>query len=755
MSDRLDPIKYEVFLRSLKAILEEGRQALLIVSGSPAVVEGGEVMTTLCDGEGNGILTSSGTLFHVTGSGDAIRHCIQEYSENPGIRDGDQFFYNDPYIMAPHVMDQTIIKPIFYKGRRVAWVGTMTHTSDCGGIHRGLSSEIYHEGIRLRGLKLIEGGEIRKDNMDALTLQCRDPEYVRLDQLGRVASNNVTTEGFLRLVEKFGIDFIELAMKKVRADAEITFKERLKSFPDGTWRERVYLSRTKREKGNEVQVPLKITCSLTKKGDQIAFDVLEASPQVDDYCNSTLAGTRSLLFAGLACLVFWDIPFNSSMIELVDCNVPEGTIVNCRFPASCGLAPVTALVFMSAAAGCIAKMVYAGGHHEHVNAAWSSWGGVGSGFGPGNWRAGHRLDGSVIAPGTYDLFAGGLGATPYRDGVDSGGIYSNSKSTILDVEWIEKYYPELYLARRHYPDSGGSGKFRGGMTIETVIMTYGVKDLTADYLPGPEGGEARGFGLFGGYPTGNHRGDGTLLIPAPGKDILEKIQQEGKYPTSMDQLTAPWGIDAKKDPNFRFERQLGGIRISVPNHALLGNSYGSGGGYGDPVDRDPEKVAKDVKNRAVTPEMATRIYGVVLDQNLSVDTAKTKARRQEIIQERLRKGQSLAVSKKISRLDPSSRKSTLIRISEYLEIVEKKDSTKMICCIECGQQFCPPGENYKKFALRWVRDLREVKSVAEGEKPVTNYQEYICPGCGRLLQVDPWCPSLDNDEPFWDIDVTV
>jgi len=89
MTSQLDPIKYEVFFRSIKAVLEEARQALLIVSGSPAIVEGGEVMTTFCDGDGNGILTSSGTLFHVTGSGDAIKHCIQEYEESPGIQNMD------------------------------------------------------------------------------------------------------------------------------------------------------------------------------------------------------------------------------------------------------------------------------------------------------------------------------------------------------------------------------------------------------------------------------------------------------------------------------------------------------------------------------------------------------------------------------------------------------------------------------------------------------------------------------------------
>jgi len=143
MRMEIDPVKYEVFVRRLSSVLEEGRSAIALISGSPAIVEGGEFMTSLYDGNGKGILTAAGTLFHVMGSADAIRHAIKEYEENPGINEGDQFFYNDPYIAGTHVMDQIVVKPVFYNGNRVAWVGTMTHTSDVGGILRGASKEIF------------------------------------------------------------------------------------------------------------------------------------------------------------------------------------------------------------------------------------------------------------------------------------------------------------------------------------------------------------------------------------------------------------------------------------------------------------------------------------------------------------------------------------------------------------------------------------------------------------------------------------
>ena len=753
MSINIDPVKYEVFVKRLGSVLEEGRLAVAMVSGSPAIVEGGEFMTSLYGGDGKGILTAAGTLFHVMGSADSIRHAIEEYQENPGIFEGDQFFYNDPYIAGTHVMDQIVIKPVFYKEQRVGWVGTMTHTSDVGGILRGASTEIFHEGVRIRGLKIVEKDKVRKDTLQAITQQCRDPEFVAQDTLARIASNNVCSEGFLRLIERFGIDFIQAACEKLTKDAENSFREKLKKLPDGVWRERVYISRTRREAGKEVAFPMRATVTLSKEGDQLNFDV-DPSPQTEDYCNAALPSSRSCLFSALAAALLSDIPWNSDVMEWVSYHVPEGTFLNCRFPASCGLGTQSGITLIAAAAGCLAKMLYASGLYEHVNACWGALGGNVTNNGPGVWYGGHSQHGRIVGQGTYDLFAGGQGATPERDGNDTGGIYVNPRSAAADVEWTETYYPLLYFAQRHGIDSGGFGKFRGGMNLESLAMVYGTEDLTTDYLPGPEGGEARGFGLFGGYPSGAHLGDSKMILTSK-EELLEKFS-EGKYPKSNDELAPPWGVNVRQDPEFHLERQLGGIRINVPEYSFLGYSFGCGGGYGDPLDRDALKVVQDVRDEAVTLETAAKVYGVVIDPGtLDLAPEKTESRRREIREERLNKGVKLTTDKPITKIDPSDKKKILMRISEYLEIVEKADGAKMICCIGCRNEFCPPGDNYKKFSLRINRDLREMKKVTEGEEPVTHYQEYICPGCGTLLEVDTWSPVTDDAEPLWDIDIKI
>jgi N-methylhydantoinase B len=533
-------------------------------------------------------------------------------------------------------------------------------------------------------------------------------------------------------------------------DSEKMARAKLVSLPDGTWRNRLYWSRTKRVKGTgEEEVhPFKVMCTMTKEGDTLTFDAAGTSPQNEDYCNATLVATRSNLFIALAGFLFWDIPWNAGMAALIQLAVPEGTVLNCRYPASCGYATRAGLMFTDAAQGCIARLMYAAGQLDYVN---SSYFGEGGG-GPGIWYGGHSQHGTVVGQGVYDLFASGNGATPLRDGNNTGGSCANAHACISDVEFTEMFFPFLYLARTQYGDGGGYGKLRGGMGLESIMMVYGTKDLTVDYLPTPSGGEVRNSALFGGYSIGNVVGGSMLLSTS---DMREEFSKR-VYPVAYDELGAPWGQDARAKPGFSFERQLGGIRIDVSEYDILGYQMAVGGGFGDPLDREPIKVVRDVKDEAVTIETAAKVYGVIIDpETLEFNQAKTEQRRSEIRQERLRNGKAVTPGKSRARVASSVVRRILIRMHEYLQIVEKEDGDKAIICIKCGNEFCRPDDNYKKWALRWTRDVREMKKVPESEESITYYQEYICPGCGTLLQVDTWCPEIDSDEPLWDIQVKV
>ena len=730
---KLDPVRYEMFRHRLYNILEEGRIALQRVCASPIVVQGGECMSAFYNTEGVTIVSASGHLRFCAGCSDAVKKCIEWFEEDPGIFEGDQFFFNDPYIASTHVYDQMIVRPIFHRGKRIAWTASMTHTADTGGLLRGGTTEIFHEGIRILGLKLVEKGKFRPDVFKTLTEQCRDPHYVGLDLKSRIASNNVCSKGFMELVEKYGVDFVQAASKRMIEDAEKKARAKLRSLPDGTWRSRIY--HTGRVKKTGAARVFKVVCKMTKKKDEIIFDCTGTSSQNEDEHNATRAASWGTLYISLASHLFWDIPWNGGMEAPVKLIIPEGTVLNCKFPAACGGGPSTGLLLTNVASDCIAKMLYAAGVYEDVNAAFSAYGSEG---GPGFFYGGHNQYGIPVGQGIYDTHASGFGATPTRDGVSTGGHQNNPTIGISDIENTEMNYPFIYLGRRHTRDGGGFGKYAGGMGIERLLMVRGSKDININWkaydgIPG-------GWGLFGGYPVG---AIGERIIFKP-REMEEKIKNS-TYPNSTDECDSSWGeIMIPKHSSFQ--------RIQLSENDILAEPLRVGSGYGDPLDRAPKMVADDVRDQAVSRAIAKRIYGVIFkDGSLEVDQPATESERVEIRAERIRNS---TPPEKLGAKNGGGKR--LLKVHEYLEVI-KSNGKKIIQCVKCHFEFCGVDDNYKKYAQYRKRDLLEVrgKPMLTGDSPMVVYQEYICPGCATLLQVDILCPELDSEEPLWDMQVKV
>ena len=216
----IDPIRYEMFLHRLWAIGEEGRMTLQRVTASPIVAQGGECMSSFYNAGGTMVLACSGHLRFAHATSDAIKNLIECFEESPGFFNGDQFFFNDPYVAGAHTYDMMVIKPIFHEDRLIGWVATSTHTADTGGMLRGAATEIFHEGIRIMGLKVVERDIFREDVFKSLTEQCRDPQYVGLDLKAMIAGNNVCARRYLGLVDKFGLEFVQAAGARIISDTE-------------------------------------------------------------------------------------------------------------------------------------------------------------------------------------------------------------------------------------------------------------------------------------------------------------------------------------------------------------------------------------------------------------------------------------------------------------------------------------------------------------------------------------------------------
>ncbi|HWP29582.1 MAG TPA: hydantoinase B/oxoprolinase family protein [Chloroflexota bacterium] len=731
---QLDPIKFEIFAHRLWEIAEEGRLSLQRVTASPIVAQGGECMSSFYAPDGTMILACSGHLRFAAATSDAIKKLIEWFGKDPGFFDGDQIFQNDPYTAGAHTYDQMVVKPIFYDGELIAWTASSSHTADVGGPLRGGATEIFHEGIRILGLKVVERGQFREDVFRSIVAQCRDPEYVGLDLKSRIAANNVCAARYLQLVEKLGKDFVVAAGQKLIEDAERMARERLRSIPDGTWVARSYGTRPDRKTGTARVY--QIVARLTKRGDELEIDFEGSSEQSENDMNSTLPCTVAHVSISLTNSLFWNVPWSDGKLRPVRLKVPEGSILHCRYPAACSHGPRVGTAIVAALNECLAKMLYAAGQYDDVNATWSGHWTAG---GPGYFYGGHNREGLPAPQGLYDIHGSGLGAAPTRDGVSCGGHMNIPSGGISDVERIEMQYPFIYFTRNYLPDGGGFGKFQGGAGSHRICLVYGTKDLSAEYKP--YGGVPEfAFGLFGGYPVGY--GGERLLFETP-PDLLARLQRE-PYPTTVEAIReGGWGVPRVPEG--------APPRVALPEHWLVSDFVFSGGGYGDPLDRDPALVARDLRLGLISPRTAYVIYGVVADPTTgAVDVAATEQRRRAIREERLRTAQPGPAA---PMPPPAARDwQPVLRFHEYLDLVRAGDEFA-VRCRRCQRLLCRGDENYKAHVLQRTRDLAEFsgRQLPSGEPYRAVYQEYICPGCATLLCVDVLAPEVSDAAPLWDV----
>jgi N-methylhydantoinase B len=731
----IDPVRYEMFLHRLWAIGEEGRMTLQRVTASPIVSQGGECMSSFYDSEGIMVLACSGHLRFAAATSDAIKNLIRGFSQSPGFYDGDQLFFNDPYVAGSHTYDMMVVKPIFFNGELIAWTATSTHTADTGGMLRGGAYEIYHEGICIPGLKVVERGEFREDVFKTLTEQCRDPQYVGLDLKAMIAGNNVCAKRYLGLVEKFGLEFVQSVGERMILDSETKARAKLRSLPDGTWVAREYVTTLDRK--TRKAVAQQLVCKMTKQGDELNFDLSGTSSQTDTDHNSTLPSTTAHIALALTNTLFWDVPWSDGKMRPVKINVPEGSILNCRYPAACGAAPRVGNVLVSTICECVSKILYASGRFDDVNA--STTGNLAYVGGPGYFYGGHTREGVPVAQGIYDIHGAGMGAAPHRDGVNTGGHMNIPSAGISDIERIEMQYPFLYFARAHDGDGSGFGQYRGGLGSYRIYFIYGSQDCSADYKP--YGGIAQGgFGLFGAYPTG--RSTPRYLVLA-GLELLDRVRQ-GEYPDRQGMRDGKWGT--VHHPQGVPER------ASLPEGSLLIDYVAGGGGFGDFLERDPELVLRDYGRGWVSRETVGKMYGVVFDrEGKAIDAGSTEQERKRIRGVRYEKGKPHSGKTTSLEGETANGWRSIIRFHAVLEIATN-GRTYSIRCTRCGHLFCRAEENYKLYALHQVIDLNDFMPdpLPSGEPYIGEYHEYYCPGCSTQLQVDLYCPMLGGEPILWD-----
>ena len=716
---KIDPITYQVAKHKIWQTLWEGRYAMELVSGSVVVTEAKEVLCSLFDTEGNTIDSSAGLLAHIVGSEQMIKKIIEWYSEEPGIYDGDVFFFNDPYIGGNHVPDQGCLAPIFFEGERVGWVAALFHTVEVGAIEPAgmppTSTSVFHEGLRVPGLKVMEKGKERPDVYKLLERSVRDPVGIILDTKARVAAVNVVRARILELIEKYGLEVMEGIFNQIIIDSEKIARAKLKKLKDGTWRHMICLDHN--GTGYEVK---RLSITMTKRGDSIKLDFTGTDPQSSGPTNCSSAAVFGCVFTALCMILCWEERFNRGTMNVIEELIaPLGSVVNAKWPAPVCMGPMTPMLMVMGVLDNLFSYLLITNEEYYSDqcASWNNnplyllWGGI-------------NQYGQNMGSCPFDFLANGQGGGPNQDGVDTGVFHFTPEVIAGDLEMYESLMPLLYLSRRQAPDSAGPGKFRGGAGLEILYLVHGTPGL--DLLVIGQGSKSTtGTGIYGGNPAAV-----AHCMMVQNTNIGEMLDR-GKMPYTIEEVRELKGEFHEFPPMVPSRPAVNGDIVYL---------YGGGGsGYGDPLDRDPQLVMKDVGKELTTIQYAKKVYGVVITPDCKVDHEGTEKRREAMKKEREKR----AVAPPVSNI--SDKSAPLIRIHEYLEITGNKN----IRCLNCGHVFCDAGKNYKEYALKAEVPGKDLGEHYAPDPEFVLYHDFYCPGCKTLLDQDvlpPGEPTFRNIE---------
>jgi len=446
------------------------------------------------------------------------------------------------------------------------------------------------------------------DIMDTILNMVRAPEMVALDLSSMIAANNVARDRMISLVDKYGPDTVDQACEMLVNHSETSFRKRLEELPDGCWKARQYF-----DIEDETYCVL---LSMTKTGDTLNFDFTGSSDQSKYGINCAYWATWGGFFAPLFPLLCYDITWNDGVLRPISMIAPEGSIVNCTRPAPISLATVGAIQSVNnAACICISKMLSAS--KKYCNEATAVW--HGSHF--AIFMFGQNQKGQEAIGIMTETFGGAGGGRGFADGVDVGGEIPNPIGRIANVETTESQFPIRYLFRRATGDSGGPGKYRGGTGLEYAVQQHDSPDGGIHYVVSGKGTKfSMSEGLGGGYP-----GAPCNFSWLHSNEAIEGGIKENSFPKSIDEIVGnnesiSWGVYPLMGKDVLYVRSDGG------------------GGYGDPLARDPELVATDVSEGNISNQIALDIYGIVLNTSGDVDLDATIERRKDIRLSRLNGG---------------------------------------------------------------------------------------------------------------------
>jgi len=566
-------IEYQIMWDRLIAVVEEEAQALIRTAFGTATREAGDLSAGVYDVKGRMIAQAvTGTPGHVNSMAKTVAHVLAKFPAGT-MAPGDVFITNDPWLGTGHLYDVVVVTPAFRGRRLIGFFACTVHVIDIGGAGGGASRQVYEEGLRLPIIRLAEAGVMSETVLDIVRVNVREPVQVIGDIYSEVAANEVGCRRLVQVMEEFGLDDLEGLAEHILERSRTALLARIRALPEG-----VYES-TMQTDGFDKPITLK--ARLRIGGDGIDVEYFDCPDLMPLGYNVPYCYAEAYTCFGLHCAIAPDVPNNAGSLSVIRVHIPEGTLLNALHPAPVQSRALIGQLLPDLIFGCLAHIVPEKVMAEGAARLWSMrfTGGL------GRVKADPMKLRDARSFNVSSFHSGGTGARHGQDGLSATAFPSGVRN--IPVELTETYAPVVIRRKELRMDSGGAGKYRGGLgQIMEVTCTEPVP-----------------FAVVTSFER--------MKFPARGRN--------GGQPGAIGRLH----LDGREALAGKGYHQI------EPGQRLVVEMPG-GGGYHDPLLRAPEHVAEDVRNELVSPAQAEELYGVVHDEAGQPDIVKTAARRQAL-----------------------------------------------------------------------------------------------------------------------------
>lgn len=580
-----DAVTHEIVRRYLISTVEEMVETTRRTAYSTVISEALDFTCALFDGAGRLVAQGAGLPVHVGSLLGAMEVTIDAYGDD--FAPGDVVVHNDPYRGGGHQADVVITRPIFHDSELVGFAVNRGHWVDTGGMTpggwSGTAEHVVQEALLIPPVKLYKQGELVREIRDFIFANVRTPRQDWGDLQAQLASAITADRRVQALIARYGIDAVKEAEELALEYSRRRFLAALENCPSGSWSSQDFFEDTAFEAARH-----ELRCTLTVGDGAMQVDFTGTDPQVPAPINNSVVNTRTAAYIAAISLLDPTIPFNSGFVDLIDVRVPEGCLLHATPPYPLFLGPADPTnkaceLVLNALGQALPERAVAGSYQT------------------GNNTTGGGVDPQSGAPFQFFIFgAGGCGARYGRDG-NSAEWHSTANCKNESIEQWEHQVPARFRELSLIDDSGGAGRTRGGLGYRRRIELRADVQVSA----AADRHEVGAWGLAGGL-RGRPNG---FRVGRDGRD---------------QKLTELFGIVSPS--------KFANVGLSAGDEYVI--ESGGGGGFGDPLERDPELVASDVREGYVSAESARRDYGVVLDAEGAVQQAETTELRAQARAER-------------------------------------------------------------------------------------------------------------------------